>query len=410
MAVSEQSIETIPEVLSVKTGVLQHKTNGHAKSMISTKAPAMKIPLLDLTRKFHAIERDLRRQWEQILSTMHLLNGANLQAFETEFADYCGVRHAIGVACGTDAICLSLRAVNILPGDEVILAAHAPAPVIEPIISLGAIPVLVDKAVGDYGPDLDGLKAAIGEKTKAIIVVHFVGLPCAMDEINRIAAARAIAVVEDASQAQGATYKAKRAAGLGTITPMSLGPVKNLACYGDGGVVLLNDDGLADSVRLQRVHGQAEKYDHKLYGWNSRLDELQAAVLRLKLPTLDQDNRRRRAIAAEYSRQFRDLPLSTPPTFAERQSVYHQYVIEAPSVRDKLKRFLESHGIGTGIYYPLPLHQHEAWRARGLPSYRLPESERYGRENLALPVFAEMTDAEVAYVVERVREFFISRD
>ncbi|HWH77940.1 MAG TPA: DegT/DnrJ/EryC1/StrS family aminotransferase, partial [Candidatus Binatus sp.] len=291
-----------------------------------------------------------------------------------------------------------------------ILSAHAPAPVIEPIISLGAVPVLIDKAVADYGPNLDGLRAAITARTKALIAVHFLGLPCDMDAINQIAAERGIAVIEDASQAQGAIYKGKRAAGLGAITPMSLGPVKNLACYGDGGVVLLNDDDLANSVRLQRVHGQAEKYDHELYGWNSRLDELQAVVLRLKLPTLDQDNQRRRAIAEEYTRQFRDLPVTTPPTFADRQSVYHQYVIETSSERDDLKRFLEMRGVRTGIYYPLPLHQHEAWRARGLPSYRLPESERYGRDNLALPMFAEMTEQEVAYVVDGVREFFISRD
>jgi dTDP-4-amino-4,6-dideoxygalactose transaminase len=393
----------------VKTGVLPHTTNGRANSTTSTKAPAMKIPLLDLTRKFRAIEGELCRQWEQILSTMRLLNGVNLHGFEKEFAEYCGVKHAIGVACGTDAICLSLRALNIAPGDEVILSAHAPAPVIEPIISMGAVPVLIDKVIADYGPDLDSLKAAISAKTKAIIAVHFLGLPCAMDEINQIATERAIAVVEDASQAQGATYKGKRAAGLGTITPMSLGPVKNLACYGDGGVVLVDDDDLANLVRLHRVHGQAEKYDHKFYGWNSRLDELQAAVLRLKLPTLDQDNQRRREIAAEYTRRFRDLPVTPPPTFEERQSVYHQYVIETCE-RDALRRFLETQGVGTGIYYPLPLHQHEAWRARGLPSYRLPESERYGRENLALPMFAEMTDEEVAHVVDRVKEFFISRD
>jgi len=409
MAVSEQSIETISEVLAVKTGVLQHTTNGRAKSTTSTKAPAMKIPLLDLTRKFRAIEGELCRQWELILSTMRLLNGVNLHGFEKEFAEYCGVKHAIGVACGTDAICLSLRALNIAPGDEVILSAHAPAPVIEPIITMGAVPVLIDKAIGDYGPDLDGLKAAITKKTKALIAVHFLGMPCAMDEITQIAAERAIPVIEDASQAQGAIYKGKRAAGLGTITPMSLGPVKNLACYGDGGVVLVNDDDLANLVRLQRVHGQAEKYDHKLYGWNSRLDELQAVVLRLKLPTLDQDNQRRREIAAEYTHRFCDLPVTPPLTFVERQSVYHQYVIETGE-RDELRRFLELHGVGTGIYYPLPLHQHEAWRARGLPSYRLPESERYGRENLALPMFAEMTDVEVAYVVDRVREFFRSRD
>ena len=369
----------------------------------------MKIPLLDLTRKFHAVEAELRERWDNIFSSMRLLNGANLLAFEKEFAEFCGVKHAIGVACGTDAICLSLRALNIAPGDEVILSAHVPAPVIEPIIYLGGIPVLVDKAVADYGPELNGLKAAITPKTKALIAVHFLGLPCDMDAITKITKARGIAIVEDASQAQGAMYNGKRATGLGTITPMSLGTVKNLACYGDGGVVLVNDDELARSVRLQRVHGQAEKYDHKLYGWNSRLDELQAAVLRVKLPTLDRDNQRRREIAREYSSHFSGLPVKTPPIFADRMSVFHQYVIETAE-RDELKRFLEEQGISTGIYYPLPLHQHEAWKARGLPAYRLPESERYGRENLALPMFAEMTNEEVGYVVDRVKEFFSSRD
>ena len=373
------------------------------------KTAGMKIPLLDLTRKFHSIEAQLRQRWDDIFSSMRLLNGANLLAFEKEFAQFCGVKHAIGVACGTDAISLSLRALNIAPGDEVILSAHAPAPVIEPIIYLGAVPVLVDKAVADYGPDLAAVTAAITPKTKALLAVHFLGLPCDMEPLTNIANAHGIAVVEDASQAQGALYRGKRAAGLGTITPMSLGPVQNLACYGDGGVGLVNDDDLAQSVRLQRVHGQAEKYDHKVYGWNSRLDELQAAVLRVKLPTLDQDNQRRREIAAVYSRQFCNMPVKTPPTFADRTSVFHQYVIETVA-RDELKQFLEVQGIGTGLYYPLPLHQHEAWKARGLPSIRLPESERYGRENLALPMFAEMTDEEISYVVDRVKKFFCSRD
>ena len=272
----------------------------------------MKIPLLDLTRKYRAIEGELRAKWDEALSSMRLLNGPNLAAFEHEFARYCGVKHAIGVASGTDAIFLSLRALGISSGDEVILAAHVPAPVIEPIFSVGATPVLVEKAKGDYGPDLSSLKAAITPRTRAIIAVHMLGLPCDMDAIVKIAAEKNISVVEDASQAQGAVYKGRRAAGLGAITPMSLGPVKNLACYGDGGVTLTNDDALAEAVRLLRVHGQAEKYNHKIYGWNSRLDEMQAALLCVKLPTLDRDNARRSAIAARYSEAFKDLPLRTP--------------------------------------------------------------------------------------------------
>ena len=339
-----------------------------------------KIPLLDLTRKYNEIAPDLHREWDLIFSSMRLLNGANLAAFEQEFAAYCGVKYALGVASGTDAIHLSLQALRISRGDEVVLTAHAPAPVIEPVIAVGATPVLVDKAVGDYGPDFKSLKAVLNSKTKAIIAVHMLGLPCDMDPILELARKRNVAVVEDASQAQGAIYKRHRAAGLGTITPMSLGPVKNLASYGDGGVVLTNDQQLAQRVRLFRVHGQAEKYDHKIHGWNSRLDELQSVVLRVKLPTLDRDNARRGAIATRYTEAFARLPLKTPPVFADRTNIFHQYVLETPE-RDSLRKFLESKGIGTGIYYPLPLHRHEAWKVRNLPAYSLPEAERYCREN-----------------------------
>jgi dTDP-4-amino-4,6-dideoxygalactose transaminase len=368
-------------------------------------APAVKIPLLDLTRKYRAIEDRLKQCWDAIFSSMKLLNGANLAAFEKEFAAFCGVKYAVGVASGTDAIYLSLRALKISHGDEVILPAHVPAPVIEPVIAVGAVPVLVDKAVGDYGPDLSGLKKAVSRRTKAIMAVHMLGLSCDMDAILKLAQEHNLVVVEDASQAQGALYKGRRAAGLGTITPMSLGPVKNLASYGDGGVVLTHDAGLAQEVRLLRVHGQAEKYDHKIYGWNSRLDELQAAVLRVKLPTLDRDNARRRTIATRYSAAFADLPLKTPPVFTDRANVFHQYVLETPE-RDSLKAFLENKGVGTGIYYPLPLHQHEAWKGRKLPAYSLPEAERYCRENFAIPVFAELDDEEVDYIVAAVREYY----
>jgi dTDP-4-amino-4,6-dideoxygalactose transaminase len=364
-----------------------------------------KIPLLDLTRKYKEIAEDLHRQWDTVFSSMRLLNGMNLAAFEQEFAAYCNVKYAVGVASGTDAIYLSLQALKISRADEVILPAHAPAPVIEPVLAVGATPVLVDKAIGDYGLDLRSLKMAINAKTKAILAVHLLGLACDMDPIVELARKRNVFVVEDASQAQGAIYKGRRAAGLGTITPMSLGPVKNLASYGDGGVVLTNDDELAHRVKLLRVHGQAEKYDHKIHGWNSRLDEVQAVVLRVKLPTLDRDNARRAVIAAKYTESFDGLPLKTPPAFADRASVYHQYVLETPE-RDLLRKFLESKGIGTGIYYPLPLHQHGAWKARNLPAYSFAEAERYCRENFAIPVFAELADEEVNHIISAVHEYY----
>jgi len=380
----------------------QHGTN-------ALRDTALEVPLLDLTRKYRAIQKELRRRWKESFRTMRLLNGVHLASFENEFARYCGVRHAVGVASGTDAIFLSLRALGVGPGDEVILPAHAPAPVIEPIIYVDASPVLVDKAQGDYGPDLTSLEAAISSKTKAIIVVHLLGLPCDMDSICRIAEKQHIPILEDSSQAQGAIYRGRRVAGLGTITAMSLGPVKNLACYGDGGVVLAHDAALAETVRLLRVHGQSMKYDHRIYGWNSRLDEMQAAVLRVKLPSLDRDNAKRRKIAAAYSRAFARLPMKTPPVFADRQSVYHQYVIEMPQ-RDNLQRFLTARGIGTGIYYPQPLHRHQAWLTRDLLPQALPEAERYADENLALPMFAELTEAEVEYVICAVRDYFSSHD
>ena len=382
--------------------------NTLALSEKKLRQAAMEIPLLDLTRKYRSIENELKQRWDTIFLTIKLFNGSNLAAFEKEFAAYCGVKHAVGVASGTDAIYLSLEALGISYGQEVILPAHAPAPVIEPVIARGAIPVLIDKAVGDYGPDLESLARSINPKTTAIIAVHMLGLPCDMGAILEIARRQNVPVIEDASQAQGAVYRGRRAAGWGAITPMSLGPVKNLASYGDAGAVLTNDEGLAQHIRLLRVHGQAEKYDHAIYGWNSRLDELQAAVLRVKLPTLDQDNARRAAIASEYSHCFRDLPLKLPPQFADRTSVYHQYVIETPE-RGSLKKFLNNRGIGTGLYYPQPLHQHGAWKARNLPVYSLPEAERYSRENLAIPVFAELEDKEVAYIISTVREYFASR-
>ena len=374
---------------------------------LDSRPQRKKIPLLDLTRKYRSIEAELRQKWEAVFSSMRLLNGPNLLAFEEEFAAYCGVKYAVGVASGTDAIYLSLRALPISSSDEVILPAHVPAPVIEPVMAVGATPVLIDKAAGDYGPDLDGLRKAITAKTKAILAVHMLGLPCDMAGILDIARPRDIPVIEDASQGQGAFYQNRRAAGWGAITPMSLGPVKNLASYGDGGVVLTNDKRLAQHVRLLRVHGQAEKYDHSIYGWNSRLDELQAVVLRVKLPTLDRDNARRAAIAAEYSKRFRDLPVTTPPQFFDRTNVYHQYVLETPH-RDGLRKFLEQKGIGTGIYYPVPLHQHQAWKVKKLPAYSLLEAERYSRENVAIPVFAELEDEEIAYIISAVREYFSS--
>lgn len=364
-----------------------------------------KIPQLDLTRYIRTVADEWASIVRDIALSGKVLNGPHKQGFEEEFARYLGVSRVLGVASGTDAILLSLRALGVGPGDEVLTHANAFIADIEPVIALGATPVLVDMSETDYGPDLGALECAITDRTKAILLVHLLGAPCDIDAIQAVANARNIPFVEDASQAQGALYKGKKVGTFGAINAFSLGPVKNLSTIGDAGSIATASEELFEKVKFLAVHGQVKKYTHVMYGTNSRLDEVHAAYLRIGLRTLDERNARRREIYARYQSGLAGLPISFMPDFPDRVPVFHQAIIRTQK-RERLQAHLKDREIDTGIYYPDALHEQEAWKKAGFPNGSFPRAEKYARENLALPMFAELGDDEVGYVIESVISFF----
>ncbi len=364
-----------------------------------------KIPQLDLTRYIRTIVDEWILVVREIALSGKILNGPHKQGFEDEFARYLGVSHVLGVASGTDAFWLCLRALGVGPGDEIITHANAFIADIEPIIALGATPVLVDMSQTDYGPDLEGFERAITNRTKAILIVHLLGAPCDIDGIRRIADARGIPFIEDASQAQGAEYKGKKVGTFGAINAFSLGPVKNLSTIGDAGCIVTASEELFEKVKFLPVHGQVKKYKHTMYGTNSRLDEVHAAYLRIGLRTLGERNARRRNIYARYRNELADLPISFMPDAPRRVPVFHQAIIRTKR-RDELQAYLKDQGVDTGIYYLDALHEQEAWKRAGFPQGSFPRAEQYARENLALPMFAELTNEEIGFVIKSVRSFF----
>jgi len=365
----------------------------------------MKIPLLDLKREFEQIREEIFAGWNGVFDTMRFIKGENQLAFEREIADYLGARHAVGVASGTDALTLGLIAGGVEPGDEVIIQANAFAAAVEAIRIAGARPVPVDIRESDLGPDLDQVAAAVTDKTKAILVVHLYGLPVDLDPILAITKEKGLLLFEDCSHAHGATYRGRKAGTFGIAGCFSCGPVKNLACYGDGGFIATNSDAVAEKVRLLQAHGQARKNEHQLYGFNSRLDELQAVVLRVKLKRLDERNAIRAQNAQRYNAAFSPLGITPPPVFDDRTSVYHQYVIRAP-VRDALAAFLKERGVGVGIHYNYPIHKQPPWKPTWSTEPSLPLSEKVAGEILSLPVFPDLTEEEVRYVIESVKAYF----
>ncbi len=367
----------------------------------------MSVPLLDLKRSWAEIENEVKGEWEKVFSTMKLFNGENLIAFEKEIAQYLGSTYAYGVGSGTDALTLGLIACGVGLGDEVIIHANAFVAAVEAVKHCGATPVLVDMNERDFGPDVEQVKGAITPKTKAMIVVHMYGHPVEMDPILKICREYEIILIEDASHAHGAEYKGKKVGTFGKVGAFSCGVVKNLNALGDAGFVVTDDEEIAFKLNYLRVHGQVKKNDHHFYGFNSRLDEIQAVVLRARLRRLDEKNKKRREIASLYQEALSNindliLPPADPPY---KKSVYHRYVIRTPR-RDELISYLKEKGIGTGIYYPVPLHMQRAWKEEGYPEYHLPVSERVAKESLAIPLFPEMSDSEVEEVIDAVRNFF----
>ncbi|MEZ0394872.1 MAG: DegT/DnrJ/EryC1/StrS family aminotransferase [Anaerolineales bacterium] len=354
----------------------------------------MNIPLVDLTAQYRAIKDEIDAAVLSVLESGRFILGPQVAAFEAEVADYLGVRHAIGVASGTDALVIALRALGIGAGDEVIVPAYSFFATAGAVLSVGARPVFVDIQPGTYLMAVEQVETAITPATKAILPVHLYGQPADMDEILTLAREYHLAVIEDNAQAFGAEYKGRKTGALGDVGCLSFFPSKNLGGYGDGGMLTTNDDRLAESMRMLRTHGWKKKYFPEMLGYNSRLDELQAAVLRVKLRHLDEWNRRRREIAALYHRLLADLPLGLPLEAPNRTHVYHLYVISL-SQRDELQQELKKAGIASEVYYPQPLHLAEPCHPLGYQAGQFPLAEQASRALLALPLYPELEREQV---------------
>jgi dTDP-4-amino-4,6-dideoxygalactose transaminase len=360
------------------------------------------VPFIDLTREYAALQTDMEPAVRGVLAGGRYILGPEVRAFERELAAYSDAAHGIGVASGTDALMIALKAVGVGPGDEVIVPAFTFVATAEVVTNLGATPVFADVDASRLALDPIDTARKLTPRTKAIVPVHLYGRPADMTALNDLAARHDLFVVEDAAQAVGATYRGRKAGALGHIACFSFFPTKNLGAYGDGGFITTNDAGLAERVQMLRAHGSREKYFHESGGWCSRLDEIQAAALRIKLRHLEAWTERRRALAARYLEELRGLPLTLPEEAADERSVYHVFTVRTPR-RDELKKHLDLAGIGSSVHYPLPLHRQPVNRDL---TVTLPESERAAQEVLSIPLFAYLEDAEQDAVIGSIRGFF----
>lgn len=367
------------------------------------------IPLGDLRREYSRIRSEIDEAIERVLRRGWFILGEELAAFEAEWAAYCGVAHAVGVGNGTDAIHLALRAADIGPGDEVIVPALTATFTALAVSMAGATPVFADVDLARYSLDPAALEAAITPRTAAVIPVHLYGCPADMAPIVEIARRHNLLVLEDAAQAHGARYQGARTGGLGDVAAFSFYPTKNLGAYGDAGAIVTDDADLAHRARMLRHGGQERIYQHELLGTNSRLDEIQAAILRAKLPHLDAWNARRRALAARYDAGLRGSDgLVLPPTPQGVESVYHLYVVRTP-LRDALRDYLAGAGVSSGVHYPKGVHLQEAYAHLGYEPGSRPNAETAAAQVLSLPVFPQLSAREVEQVVRLVRFFFAVR-
>jgi dTDP-4-amino-4,6-dideoxygalactose transaminase len=370
----------------------------------------MRVPLLDLKEQNDLLRPQIEEALGRVLDTNGFILGTEVAALEAELAAYCGVKYAIGCASGSDAILLALMALDVGPGDEVITTPYSFFATVSSITRLGARPVFVDVEPDTYNIDAAQIEQKITAATKAIEPVHLYGQAADMAAINEIAARHGIPVVEDAAQAIGAEEDGVRVGGIGAIGCFSFYPSKNLGGMGDGGFLTTNDEALAKKLMALRVHGSEERYYHKYVGLNSRLDGFQGAVLRVKLPHLDDWTARRRENAARYTSLFRsagiDGHINLPAERAGAKHIYNQYVITVPGRRDELRAFLTGKGVGTDIYYPVPLHMQECFAYLGYKEGEFPVAERAAKETLALPIFPELLEEQQAFVVDSIAEFF----
>jgi dTDP-4-amino-4,6-dideoxygalactose transaminase len=375
--------------------------------MTSSVTPRQ-IPIADLGQEYENLKSELDPILYKILRSGSYVLGQEVSQFESELASYLGVSHAAGVNSGTDAILLALRALNIGPGDDVIVPAMSFFATVEPIILLGARPVFVDIDPVSYALDPIAAASRITTRTKAIIVVHLYGLPADMKALSELAYKNKLPLIEDMAQAIGSSFGGKKIGAWGDIACLSFYPTKNLGACGDAGAVLTSSDTLDERVKSLRNHGAKIKYHHEEVGYNSRMDELQAGILRVKLRHLDAWNERRKTLAHEYDSHLKGLPILLPQEISGRDHVFHLYSIQSDR-RDALKASLQERGISTGLHYPVPLHVLPALKSLGHHESDFPQSERLAKQTLSLPLHPYMNSEDIVYVADSIRNFFHPR-
>jgi dTDP-3-amino-3,4,6-trideoxy-alpha-D-glucose transaminase len=371
---------------------------------VSGAITATRVPFLDL-RALHAeLQEQLDRAALRVLHSERVLLGPELHSFESAWASAVGAAHTVGVGSGLDALVLGLRALDVGPGDEVVVPAHTFVATWLAVLHVGAtpVPVDVDPVTGTW--DVDAVAAAIGPRTQVILPVHLYGHPVDLDPLVRLAERQGLAVLDDAAQAHGARYRGRPVGGLTHLTAWSFYPGKNLGAVGDGGAVTTSDPALDRRLRSLRNYGSAEKYVHDEVGWNSRLDELQAALLSVKLRYLDEHNARRARVARRYTEELAGTGLLLPATAPWAAPVWHLYVVRTPH-RDALRAHLDARGVETGVHYPVPPHRQPAFAGSALAEARLPGAERLAREVLSLPMGPHLSDEEQDLVISAVKEF-----
>lgn len=365
----------------------------------------MKVPFATFLPMHNEIRKDLDNAYNQVLDRSYFIQGEECTKFEEEFAAYCGAKYCIGVATGLDALWLVLKAMGIGKGDEVIVPSNTYIATALAVSFVGATPVFVEPTIETYNIDVTKIEQKINENTKAIIAVHLQGRAADMDVVNAIAKKHNLKVIEDAAQAHGTRYKGRKVGTLGDAAGFSFYPGKNLGALGDAGCVVTNDKELADKVRALGNYGSDYKYHHIYQGTNSRLDEIQSAFLRVKLPHLDKWNADRKRIAEKYLNKINNplikLPLASTD---EYEHIYHVFVIRCDR-RDELEKYLSENGIGTVKHYPIPMHLQEAYQELGLKQGDLPIAEEISNTVLSIPMYYGMTDEEVEYVIEVINKF-----
>ncbi|MGN0318104.1 MAG: DegT/DnrJ/EryC1/StrS family aminotransferase [Lachnospira sp.] len=366
-----------------------------------------KVPFADFKPMHDELREKLDAAYAKVMDSSYFIQGNECKSFEEEFADYCGAEHCIGVATGLDAIYLILRAMGIGAGDEVIVPSNTFIATSLAVSYTGATPVFVEPVIDNYNINPDLIEEKITDRTKAVIAVHLQGRPADMDRINEIAARHNLKVIEDAAQAHGARYKGKRIGTLSDAAAFSFYPGKNLGALGDGGAVVTNNKELADTVRALGNYGSDYKYHHIFKGTNSRLDEMQAAFLRVKLPMLDKWNEDRRRIAGRYLKGITNPAIKLPVESSEEyEHIYHVFVIRCDH-RDELEKYLADKGIGTVKHYPIPMHLQEAYKDLGIGKGELPIAEEISSTVLSIPMYYGMSDEDVQYVIDAINSFTV---